>query len=136
MAKNSKGSTLGIILGIGAGAVAAAVGVYAASKIAKEINEDSQSITIVSPDEKNLVTITCGSSPFARGLTLVKVKAEKNGDDCNLSFLVGKSCTIAFDWKTDNYIEILVSGGKRTKVCTVNFEGENINITLKNKKEQ
>ena len=96
MANNSKNGILGLVLGIGAGVAAATAGFFAASKVAKEINEDSQSMTIVSPNEKNLVTITCGSSPFAKGLTLIKVKAENGEEECNLNFLTGKSCNISF----------------------------------------
>ena len=135
MANNQKSGALGLILGIGAGIAAATAGFFAASKVVKEINEDSQSTTIVSPNEKNFVTVTCGSSPFAKGLTLVKIKAEKEGeDDCNLSFLTGKACNISFEWKTDDHIEILVKSGKTTKVCDVDFEGEKITIVLSFKK--
>ena len=134
MSNNQKSGALGLILGIGAGVAAATAAFFAASKVAKEINEDSQSTTIVSPDEKNLVTITCGSSPFAKGLTLIKVKAEKEGDDCNLNFLTGKSCNISFEWKTNDHIELLVSSGKNVKVCNVNFEGDDIVMVLSLKK--
>lgn len=134
MANNSKNGVLGLVLGIGAGVAAAAAGFLATNKVAKEINEDSQSTTIVSPNEKNLVTITCGSSPSAKGLTLIKIKAENGEDDCNLNFLTGKSCNISFEWKTDDNLEILVSSGKSTKVCDVNFEGDEINMVLYIKK--
>jgi hypothetical protein len=134
MANNQKSGALGLILGIGAGIAAATAAFFTASKVAKEINEDSQSTTIVSPNDKNLVTVTCGSSPFAKGLTLVKVKAEKEGDDCNLSFLAGKSCNISFEWKTDDNIELLVKSGKTVKVCNVNFEGDDIVMLLSLKK--
>ena len=127
---NGKHGALGLVLGIGAGIAAVAAGYLVASKVVKEINEDSQSTTIVSPNEKNLVTITCGSSPFAKGLTLVKIKAENGVDDCNLNFLVGKNCNISFDWKNDDHLEIRVANGKNTRVCDVSFEGKKINMTL------
>ena len=134
MANNSKNGILGLVLGIGAGVAAATAGFFAASKVAKEINEDSQSMTIVSPNEKNLVTITCGSSPFAKGLTLIKVKAENGEEECNLNFLTGKSCNISFEWKNDDNLEILVNSGKTVKVCDVKFEEEEISIVLSAKK--
>ena len=135
MANNSKNGVLGLILGIGAGVAAAAAGFLAANKVAKEINEDSQSMTIVSPNEKNFVTITCGSSPFAKGLTLIKIEAENEEDECTLNFLTGRSCNISFEWKTDDNLEILVNSGKTTKVCDVNFEGKEIAIVLYVKKD-
>ena len=136
MANNSKNGVLGLILGIGAGVVAATAGFFAANKVAKEIDADSQSMTIVSPNEINLATITCGSSLSAKGLTLIKVKAENGADDCSLSFLAGKSCNISFEWKTDDHLEILVSTAKTTKVCDVNFEEKGITITLYVKKNE
>lgn len=136
MSNNKKSGALGLILGIGAGVAAVTAACFAAKKVAKEISEDFQSTTIVSPNEKNSVTITCGSSPFAKGLTLVKVKAENGEKDCNLSFLTGKYCNISFDWKTDDNIEILVTSGKTVKVCDVNFEGNDIKMVLLFRKAQ
>ena len=130
MANNSKSGAWGLILGIGAGIAAATAGFFAASKVAKEINEDSQSMTVVSPNEKNYVTNTCGSSPFAKGLTLVKIKAENDADECNLNFLTGKNCNISFDWHNDDDLEIRVESGKTTKLCKVSFEDEEITMIL------
>ena len=134
MANNTKSGALGIILGIGAGIAAATAGFFAANKVVKEINEDAQSITVVSPNEKNYVTITCGSSPFAKGLTLVKIKAENEADECNLNFLAGKNCNVSFDWKNDDELEVSVESGKTTKICNVTFVDEEITITLYAKK--
>jgi len=130
MANNTKSGALGLILGIGAGIAAATAGFFAATKVAKEISEDSQATTIVSPDEKNYATITCGSSPFARGLTLIKIKAENEADECNLNFLVGKGCNISFDWNSDDHLEIRVESGKTTKICDISFAEHEITMTL------
>ncbi|MBE6584164.1 MAG: hypothetical protein E7649_04160 [Ruminococcaceae bacterium] len=134
MANNQKSGALGLILGIGAGIAAATAGFFAATKVAKEINEDSQSTTIVSPNEKNYVTITCGSSPFAKGLTLIKIKAENEADECNLNFLVGKNCNISFDWNNDDELEVRVESGRTAKICAISFTDEEITMTLYAKK--
>ena len=130
MANNTKSGALGLILGIGAGIAAATAGFFAATKVVKEINEDSQSTTIVSPNEKNYATITCGSSPFAKGLTFVKVKAENEADECNLGFLVGKGCNISFEWDGDERLEIRVASGKTVKICDISFADEEITMIL------
>ena len=135
MANNSKNGILGLVLGIGAGVAAATAGFFAANKVAKEINADSQSMTIVSPNEKNLATITCGSSPSANGLTLIKVKAENGADDCSLNFLAGNSCNISFEWKTEDNLEIIVTGNKTCKVCDVSYGEKGITIVLSVKKK-
>ncbi len=135
MANNSKSGALGLILGIGAGVAAATAGFFAATKVMKEINEDSQSMTLVSPNEKNYATITCGSSPFAKGLTLVKIKAENDADECNLNFLTGNNCNISFDWKSDDSLEVTVESGKSTKICEASFAEDNITMKLYAKKD-
>lgn len=133
--KNENNGSLGLIVGITAGIAAVAAGSFAAYKIANEIKKDSHETTIISPDERNYVTITCGSSDFARGLTLVKIKAENEKDECNLSFLVGKSANkISFAWENDDHLEFCIGDGKVKKICSVSFAGEEIEIKLYRKK--
>ncbi len=132
--KNSNG-IIGMVLGITAGAAAVAAGCAAALKVANEIKNDSQETTMISPDEKNFVTITCGSSPFANGLTLVKIKAENENDSCELKFLVGKSANkISFSWKDNDHIDFCIGDGKKRSVCAVSF-GEEIHIKYFLKKD-
>ena len=127
MAKN-KGIT-GIILGVGAGAVAAAASCVAVFKIFNEIKSDNQETTMVSPNEKNFVTVTCGSSRFANGLTLINVKAENENDDCELSFLAGKDANqISFNWVDDDHFSFFLGEGQIKKCCDVSFDGEEIVI--------
>ncbi len=125
---NNKGTT-GIVLGITAGVVAAAASCVAAFKIFNEIKSDKQETTMVSPNEKNFVTVTCGSSRLAYGLTLINVKAENENANCELSFLAGKDADqISFSWLDDDHFGFHLGEGKATKYCDVSFEGEHIVI--------
>ena len=134
--QNGKSGILGLVLGVAAGAAAVAAGYFATAKIVKEINNDSQDTTLVSPNEKNLVTITCGSSLTAKGLTFVKIKAANEKDTCNLNFLTGKSAdSISFNWEDDDHIEICIGENAVKQVCYVSFEGEEIQMTLCAKKD-
>ena len=125
---NNKGIT-GMVLGITAGAVAAAASCVAALKIFQEIKNDNQETTMVSPNEKNFVTVTCGSSRFANGLTRINVKAENENDNCELSFLAGKDADqISFSWEDDDHFSFYLGEGKARKYCDVTFGGEHIEI--------
>ena len=93
-------------------------------KKANEIKDDSHETTIVSPNEENLIKLTCGSSSFAKGLTLIKVKAENSVDHCDFSFLVGKNSKISFNWIDDNNCEVYISDNKIKRICNVSFAEE------------
>ncbi len=134
--QNQKSGIAGLVIGISAGITAVAASCLAACQVIKEIKNDSNDTSIVSPNGENCVTITCGSSAFARGLTLVKVKAENEKDDCSFSFLVSKKdCKISFDWLDDNNIDILIGEGSVKKVCSVSFGEEEITMQIFFKKE-
>ncbi len=135
MANTNKGIT-GMVLGITAGAIAAAASCFAAIKVFQEIKNDNQETTMVSPNEKNYVTVRCGSSHLANGLTLIKVKAENENDNCELSFLAGKSANkISFNWKDDDHFSFYLGDGKAKKCCDISFEGEEIEIKYYIKKD-
>ncbi len=136
MANNTNRGITGMILGITAGAVAAAASCVAAFKVIKEIKNDNQETTMVSPNEKNFVTVTCGSSHFAKGLTLINVKAENENDECELSFLAGKSADkISFSWIDDDHFTLNLGDGKAKKCCDISFDGEEIVIKYYVKKD-
>ncbi len=122
---SQKNGLVGLIVGITAGVAAATAGTLAALKVANEIKDDSHETTIVSPNEENLIKLTCGSSSFAKGLTLIKVKAENSVDHCDFSFLVGKNSKISFNWIDDNNCEVYISDSKIKRICNVSF-GEEI----------
>ncbi len=132
---NNKGIT-GLVLGITAGAAAAAASCVAAFKIFQEIKNDNQETTMISPNEKNFVTVTCGSSRFANGLTRINVKAENEKDNCELSFLAGKdSNNISFNWEDDDHFSFYLGEGKLKKCCDVSFDGDEIVIKYYVKKD-
>ena len=134
MTQNGK---IALAIGIVTGVAAATVGCIAAFKIVNEIKEDFQETTLISPNEKNFVTVKCGSSKFARGLTLVKVKAENETDTCNISFLAGKNSNkIRFNWKDDDHFEFHLGDGKVKQHCDVSFAGESISMKYSLKKSQ
>ena len=122
---SQRNGLVGLIVGIAAGVAAATAGGLAALKVVNEIKDDSHETTIVSPNEENLVKLTCGSSSFAKGLTLIKVKAENGKDHCDFSFLVGKNSKISFSWIDDNNCEVYISDSKIKRICNVSF-GEEI----------
>ena len=126
---SQKNGLVGLIVGIAAGVAAATAGGLAALKVANEIKDDSHETTIVSPNEENLVKLTCGSSTFAKGLTLIKVKAENGKEHCDFSFLVGKNSKIAFNWVDDNNCEVFISDSKLKRICNISF-GEEIAMKI------
>ena len=135
MANNKKGIA-GMVIGITTGALAAASACLATIKIVQEIKKDNQETTMVSPNDKNFVTVRCGSSHFANGLTLIHVKAENENDNCELSFLAGKSAnSISFNWADDDHFSLLIGDGKTKKCCDISFEGEEINMVYYLKKD-
>ncbi len=136
MTNNKNKGVTGMVLGITAGALAAAASCVAAFKVIKEIKNDNQETTMVSPNEKNFVTVRCGSSHFAKGLTLINVKAENENDTCELSFFAGKSADkISFIWKDDDNFEFYLGEGKAKKCCEISFDGEEIEIKYYIKKD-
>lgn len=122
---SQKNGLVGLIVGIAAGVAAATAGGLAALKVANEIKDDSHETTIVSPNEENLIKLTCGSSSFAKGLTMIKVKAENSTTHCDFTFLVGKNSKISFNWIDDSNCEVYVSDSKVKRICNVSF-GEEI----------
>lgn len=125
---SQKNGLVGLIIGVAAGVAAATAGGLAALKVFNEIKDDSHETTIVSPNEENLIKLTCGTSDFAKGLTLIKVKAENSNDHCDFSFLVGKNSKISFNWTDDNSCDVYISDAKVKRICNVCFDGE---ITMK-----
>ena len=134
--QNEKSGILGLVLGIAAGAAAVAAGYFATAKIVDEINNDSQATTLVSPNEKNTATITCGSSRTAKGLTFVKIKAENEVDECNLNFLAGKNAdSISFNGEDEDHLEICIGESAKKQVCNISYEGDEIVMILSARKD-
>ena len=132
---SQKNGLFGLIVGITAGVAAATAGSLAAIKVVNEIKSDSHETTMVSPNEKNYVTVTYGSSDFAKGLTLVKVKAESEGNNCDVSFLASKNAKMSFNWRNDENFELGITDVKHEKICIVSFENNEINMKVNSKKD-
>ena len=131
-----KQTVVGIIIGAALGTAATVAGILVVRKIVKEIKSDLNECIFMSPYGDNVVTVTHGSSKFAKGLTFVKIKAENEKDTCNLNFLTGKSAdSISFNWEDDDHIEICIGENAVKQVCYVSFEGEEIQMTLCAKKD-
>ena len=134
VAKKAKSSKF--FSGLVIGAVVSTVALTAV-KVAKEIKSDVTKLDFASPNGQNLVGVELGSSDYAKGLTLVKIKAENSlgTDDCKFAFLA-RSKDIVCEWKDENNCEILAGNGKIKHFCTVCFEGGRIVLTYAFKGEE
>ena len=82
-------------------------------------------------DGKNVVSLTYGSSDFAKGLTYVQVKASVEDSDlaCKLTvFAIKKTEVFNGEWSDNEHFKLLVGGGKRKQCCDVDFSGDEINM--------
>ncbi len=126
LAPKKKDNT-GLILGVAAGTLAAAAGAYVTAKVVKQIKSDLKEVYFVSTDGENIVSLTSGSSGFAKGLTFIKVKAytKQGSDECKFSFL---SCSggISCEWQDNEHLELLVGKGKNKSCCDIDFSGDEI----------
>ena len=118
-----------LIIGVAAGTLAAAAASYVTAKVVKEIKSDLKEVYFVSADGENIVSVTSGSSDFARGLTFIKVKAYKKsgGDECKFAFLSltgGISC----EWKDNENVEFFIGRGKNRPCCEIAFGGDDISL--------
>lgn len=95
------------------------------AKTAKEIKNDTTEMLFTSEDGKNTVKVECGSSSFARGLTMFKVKARRanSEDDCKIVFFAG-SKEICGEWKDNEHFELSSDGKKLKQLCTADFSGK------------
>ena len=135
MSSNGK---FGTVVGVVAGALISAVGCLATIKAVKEIKNDLQEVTLVSPNGNNTVVVSRGSSDFAVGLTYIKLKAEnESGKTCEFSFLAGKNSNkVLFDWKDDNHLDFQLGDEKCKQYCDVCFTDDNIAMKYYLKKNE
>ena len=125
-----KQTVVEIIIGAAVGTAAAVAGAIVVSKIVKEIKEDLNDCTFTSPDGENAVTLTYGSSKFAKGLTFVRVKAHTYQSDeaCKLVlFTKNNSESFGGEWTDSEHFRLLVGNGKIKQCCDVSFEDKKIN---------
>lgn len=127
------------IIGFIAGLAVGVAGSVATAKVVSEIKEDFKDTDLVSPDGDNTVTLTCGTSSTARGLSLIKVRAhkEEREDDCKLTMVAGKnSKDIHSEWSDNNHFSLVVGEGKLRQLCNVDFSGEEIKMVYSLTKAQ
>lgn len=126
-----KNGVIGIIAGIAVGAAAAVAGGLAAAKVVKEIKGDINDFSFISPEGNNSVTMTYGSSDFAKGLTYAKVSAsvESSDDECKLVIFTANDTEVfKGEWSDNDHFKLSVGSGKRRQCCDVDFSGEKINM--------
>ena len=124
-----KQTVLGLCMGLAVGAVTAAAGTFAVRKIANEIKTDLNECCFTSPNGDNIVSITYGSSKFAKGLTFIKVQGieETGSEDCKLVMFVKNNLELfSGEWQDNEHFRLLVGNGNRKQCCDVSFDGEQI----------
>lgn len=125
-----KQTIVGLVVGICAGAVSAVAAGFATNKVVKEIKEDLADCCFTSPEGNNQVTLTYGSSAFAKGFTFIKVQAtvENGDDDCKLVVFTKNSDDLfECSWIDNDHFKLMIGDEKSKQCCDVNFEGEHIN---------
>lgn len=125
-----KQTVIGLVVGITLGTAATVAGVLAVRKIVKEIKNDLQEESFISPEGNNVVTVTYGSSSFAKGLTFIKVRgiAEEGKDDCKLIAFTRKNYEMfSGEWADNDHFNLVIGKGKVKQHFDVTFEGDKIN---------
>jgi hypothetical protein len=121
-----KSSVIGLIVG----AAAVAAGAVAVTKVSKEMKSETFERSFESPEGNNRVTLYCGTSKSARGLTKIKVVAESQGkaDKCKLIAFAKKNVGMfENEWVNNDHFKLLIGAGKRKQCCDVTFDGDKIN---------
>ena len=124
-----KKALIGAIFAFAAGAGAAIAGKNAIDKVIKEIKGELDNEAFVSPLGNNVVTISCGSSESAQGLTYIKVSASSTlkDDTCELiAFAKKKEEFLSGEWIDNDHFQLLIGTGKRKQCCDISFEGDQI----------
>lgn len=120
---------LGALLGLAAGAAVTAAGALAAYRVSGEIKSEMGEQRFPSPNGDNAVTVSCGASKTARGLTYLRVLAssETCEDTCALSLLTRKMPEeLDAQWIDNEHFRLLVGPGARKQCCEITFEEKHI----------
>lgn len=116
---------IGTLLGLAAGAAVTAAGAIAVSRVTKEIKSGMGEQCFPSPNGDNTVTVSCGASTTAKGLTYLRVLAtsEVCEDTCALSLLTRKMPEeLDVEWIDNEHFRLLVGPGARKQCCEITFE--------------
>jgi len=125
----SKKSGFGKFLKVSIGAAAVVAGALAVQKVSKEIKADMKDDRFISPEGDNVVTLSCGSSATAKGLTWVKLCATSstNSDTCKLAVLAKNGTEfLSGQWIDNENFKLLVGNGNRKQCCDVSFGSDKI----------
>jgi hypothetical protein len=127
------------IIGITAGVLGVAAGVAVGiavkkvvNKIAGEMQSTASEHTFTSPEGNNTVTLECGSSESAKGLTRVRITATSEGkkDDCTLVAFAKKSSTfLEGEWIDNDHFKLFIGSSNRKQCCDVAFVDGKITAT-------
>ena len=124
-----KSVILGSLAGFAVGAASAVAAKIAVDKVVTEIKQDLGDHVFTSPEGNNFVTLSCGTSNSAKGLTYIKVRATSDGkdDDCKLVIFSKKKANyISGEWIDNEQFKLLIGTGKRKQCCDVTFDGKQI----------
>lgn len=124
---------IGAIVGLAAGAAAAATA-FLATRVAGEIKNEMGEQIFTSPDGNNCVTVSCGTSDTARGLTYIRVvgSTASGEDECRLALFTRKLPWILdTEWTDNDHFKLLVGNGKRRQCCDVSFDGDRISAVYR-----
>lgn len=135
--QSNKKNLVFLTVGIAVGAAATVAGSLSVAKIVKEIKYDLKDTTFVSPEDNNRVTVKCGSSKFAKGMTFVKIIAENENCSCPMLLMIlgRKSDRIGCEWQDNEHFTVYrIRNDKQKQICDAVFEENEITINHKVKK--
>jgi len=124
-----KNALIGLAAGIAAGAAAAVAGTLVAGRIAKEIRDDLAGQCFTSPGGDRFVTLSCGTSDTAKGLTYIRIRAfsADTDDACQLVAFAKKNAQyLKSEWSDNDHFRLLIGSGKRRQCCDVDFGNRQI----------
>ena len=118
----------GLTVGLAAGTAAVIAGKIVFDKISREVENNISLQNYISPNCDNTVTLFCGSSKTAKGLTYVKIIAgsDLKEDECKLVVFAGKNPVFSGEREDNEHFKLLIGNGKYKQCCDVSFEGEEI----------
>ena len=122
-----KHGAIGFIVGLTVGVA----GDVATAKVVNEIKNDFKEKEFTSPNGDNTVMLKKGSSKFAKGLSYIKVCANKKygRDECKLSLLAGNNAkSISCEWEDNEHCHIVIGKGKVCQYVDIDFTGREIKI--------
>ena len=116
----------GAIVGLAVGSAVA--GAFAVKKVAKEMKSETEEYSFESPSKDRLVTLSCGTSQTAKGLTRIQITASvaSREDACKLLAFAKKSDgMVEGEWIDNDHFKLWI-GAKKRQCCDVSFVDDHI----------